>query len=232
MKLLKKAIIKSLPVMAGYVVLGTGFGILLRVNGYGLFWALLMSIFIFAGSMQYVGIGLISGGASILTTALTTLFVNARHLFYGVSMINHYKGAGAKKPYLIFALTDETYSIVCNGEYPEGANKYTYWLMISACNQIYWITGSVIGSLIGAMVKFNSAGIEFSMTAFFVTVVVEQWLTNKEHRPAILGALVSTICLLIFGKDSFLIPSMIGIVIGLTVMRPVLSRGKEESDGH
>ena len=211
-ELIKNVIIKTLPVMAGYVVLGMGFGILLNVNGYGLFWALLMSVLIYAGSAQYVGISLISGGTSILTTALTILMVNARHLFYGISMIDRYKGAGKRKPYLIFGLTDETYSLVCNGEYPEGVDKYKYWFMISLFNQIYWITGSCIGSLIGTLIKFDTTGIDFSMTALFVTVFVEQWLSTKEHRPALIGLFATIICLLIFGSDSFLIPSMIAIV--------------------
>lgn len=231
-ELFKNVIIKTLPVMAGYIVLGIGFGVLLSVNGYGLFWALIMSIFIFAGSAQYVGISLISGGASILTTALTILMVNARHLFYGISMINKYKGAGKRKPYLIFALTDETYSLVYNGGYPEGVNKYRYWFLISLFNQIYWVTGSVIGSVVGSVLKFDSTGIDFSMTALFVTVFVEQWLSTREHRPALIGLAVSVLCLFIFGSDSFLIPSMVGITVLLFVFRKPLKRSEEDSSGH
>lgn len=231
-ELFKNVIIKTLPVMAGYIVLGIGFGVLLSVNGYGLFWALIMSIFIFAGSAQYVGISLISGGASILTTALTILMVNARHLFYGISMINKYKGAGKRKPYLIFALTDETYSLVYNGDYPEGVNKYRYWFLISLFNQIYWVTGSVIGSVVGSVLKFDSTGIDFSMTALFVTVFVEQWLSTREHRPALIGLAVSVLCLFVFGSDSFLIPSMVGITVLLFVFRKPLKRSEEDSSGH
>ena len=231
-ELFKNVIIKTLPVMAGYIVLGIGFGVLLSVNGYGLFWALIMSIFIFAGSAQYVGISLISGGASILTTALTILMVNARHLFYGISMINKYKGAGKRKPYLIFALTDETYSLVYNGDYPEGVDKYRYWFLISLFNQIYWVTGSVIGSVVGSVLKFDSTGIDFSMTALFVTVFVEQWLSTREHRPALIGLAVSVLCLFIFGSDSFLIPSMVGITVLLFVFRKPLKRSEEDSSGH
>ena len=227
--LIKNVIIKTLPVMAGYVVLGMGFGILLNVNGYGLFWALLMSVLIYAGSAQYVGISLISGGTSILTTALTILMVNARHLFYGISMIDRYKGAGKRKPYLIFGLTDETYSLVCNGEYPEGVDKYKYWFMISLFNQIYWITGSCIGSLIGTLIKFDTTGIDFSMTALFVTVFVEQWLSTKEHRPALIGLAATIICLLIFGSNSFLIPSMIAIVVLLFLAKKTFEE-KEKAE--
>ena len=231
-ELFKNVIIKTLPVMAGYIVLGIGFGVLLSVNGYGLFWALIMSIFIFAGSAQYVGISLISGGASILTTALTILMVNARHLFYGISMINKYKGAGKRKPYLIFALTDETYSLVYNGDYPEGVDKYRYWFLISLFNQIYWVTGSVIGSVVGSVLKFDSTGIDFSMTALFVTVFVEQWLSTREHRPALIGLAVSVLCLFVFGSDSFHIPSMVGITVLLFVFRKPLKRSEEDSSGH
>lgn len=230
--LFKNVIIKTLPVMAGYVVLGIGFGILLKAKGYGLLWALLMSVLIYAGSAQYVGISLISGGASIITTAVTTLMVNARHLFYGISMMSKYKGAGKRKPYLIFALTDETYSLVCNGEYPEGVDKYKYWFFISLFNQIYWITGSLIGSVIGSVIKFDSTGIDFSMTALFVTVFVEQWLSFKEHRPALIGIFSAVICLVIFGSDNFLIPTMITMLVVLTGMRGVLEKSgqKRESD--
>ena len=227
-ELVKNVIIKTLPVMAGYIVLGIGFGILLKVNGYGLMWAILMSVLIYAGSAQYVGISLISGGATILTSAITILMVNARHLFYGISMLNHYKGAGKRKPYLIFALTDETYSLVCNGDYPEGVDKYKYWFLNSLFNQCYWITGSVIGSIAGSVLKFNTTGIEFSMTALFVTVFVEQWLSTKEHRPAIIGLIASVLCLVVFGSDKFLIPTMILIVILLTGFRGKLEKKEEE----
>lgn len=228
-KLIKQVIIKTLPVMAGYVVLGIGFGILLRVNGYGLPYALLMSLLIYAGSLQYVGVSLIAGAAGLLTTALTSLMVNARHLFYGISMVDKYRGAGKRKPYLMFALTDETYSLVCDGEFPDGEDKYKYWLMISAFDQCYWVIGSIIGSLVGAVIKFNTAGIEFSMTALFVTVFVEQWISTKEHRPALVGLLASAVCLIIFGSSNFLIPSMILITALLFILKKPLE--KKENKG-
>lgn len=226
-KLLKEAFLKTLPVMAGYIVLGTGFGILLKVNGYGVLWALAMSVFVFAGSMQFVGISLITSGASLISVAVTTLMVNARHLFYGISMIKRYKGAGLKKLYLMHALTDETYSLVCTGDVPDGANPHSYYLLISLFDQIYWVTGSVIGSLIGSYIPFDTAGIDFSMTALFITVFTEQWLTSKEHRPALIGAGVSVLCLLVFGKESFLIPSMLAIAIILTAIRKPLERSAD-----
>ena len=221
-KLIKTAFVKSLPVMAGYVVLGIGFGILLKKAGYGVFWSFLMSFSIYAGSMQYVAISLLTSGASLISAALTTLMVNARHLFYGVSMIEKYKDAGKKKPYLIFALTDETYSLLCGEDYPEGEDPHWYAFFISVFNQFYWVAGCVIGSILGAMITFNTAGIDFAMTALFVTVFVEQWLTTKNHLPAVAGLACSIVCLLIFGSDSFLIPTMISITLVLALFKNVM----------
>jgi len=223
-KIIKTAFIKSLPVMAGYIVLGIGFGILLKKAGYGLIWAFLMSLTIYAGSMQYVAVSLLTSGASLLSVALTTLMVNARHLFYGISMVDKYKDAGAKKPYLIFALTDETYSLLCGDDYPEGADPHWYSFFISLFDQCYWILGSVLGSILGTVATFNTAGIDFAMTALFVTVFVEQWLTTKNHLPAITGLLCSVGCLVIFGADNFLIPTMIAITIVLSLCKNMMDR--------
>ncbi len=223
-KIIKTAFIKSLPVMAGYIVLGIGFGILLKKAGYGLIWAFLMSLTIYAGSMQYVAVSLLTSGASLLSVALTTLMVNARHLFYGISMVDKYKDAGAKKPYLIFALTDETYSLLCGDDYPEGADPHWYSFFISLFDQCYWIVGSVLGSILGTVITFNTAGIDFAMTALFVTVFVEQWLTTKNHLPAITGLLCSVGCLVIFGADNFLIPTMIAITIVLSLCKNRMDR--------
>ncbi|MCI5699071.1 MAG: AzlC family ABC transporter permease [Lachnospiraceae bacterium] len=218
-KIIKEAFVKSLPVCAGYVVLGIGFGILLEKTGYGLSWAILMSVVIYAGSCQYVGVSLIAGKASLAVTAMTTLMVNARHLFYSISMFDKYKDAGKKKWYLIFGLTDETYSLLCEGACPEGADVHTYQFLVTLFDQIYWIAGSAVGAVLGSVITFSTAGIEFSMTALFVTVFVEQWLTTKNHLPAILGLASTAVCRLIFGREIFLIPSMITILTALTFMR-------------
>ena len=205
--------------MAGYVVLGTGFGILLRNAGYGVLWAAAMSLLIYAGSMQYVGVSLLTGGASVLTTLLTTFMVNARHLFYSISMVDTYKDAGRYKPYMIFALTDETYSLLCDEKAPEGADPNTYRFLVSLFNQSYWVAGSVIGSLLGSVLPFSTAGIEFSMTALFIASFTEQWLTTRDHIPALTGLLSTLLCLVIFGKDRFLIPAMLLITLVLTLLR-------------
>ena len=223
--LVKTAFVKSLPVMAGYIVLGIGFGILLNEAGFGPVWALLMSLLVFAGSMQFVGVSLISGGASVLVTAMTTLMVNARHIFYSVSMYDTYKTAGKRKPLLIFTLTDETYSLLCDGSAPEGSDPHTYRLLVSLFNYFYWVLGSFLSGLLGQIIPFDTTGIDFSMTALFVTVFVEQWTGTKEHRPALLGVGATLLCLVLFGQEIFLIPSMLLITLALAALRFRLEGG-------
>jgi 4-azaleucine resistance transporter AzlC len=215
----RKAFLKSLPVMAGYVVLGIGFGILLRDAGYGLPWAFAMAVAIYAGSMQYVGVGLLAGGAGIITALLTTVMVNARHLFYSISMIGLYRDAGKYKPYLIFALTDETYSLLSDGETPFPEYAHLYRFLVSLFNQLYWITGCILGSLLGSVLPFPSTGIEFSMTALFIASFTEQWIKTRDHLPALTGLLSTLLCLLVFGPERFLIPAMLLITLVLTMMK-------------
>lgn len=211
----KRSFMATIPVLTGYVVLGMGFGVILKAKGYGVLWALGMSVFIYAGSMQYVAIDLITGGASLLTAALTTLAVNARHLFYGISMVDRYRDV-KKKGFLIFSLTDETYSLVCREESAENSEEQgRYYFLVSLFDYLYWIAGSVVGSLLGTVIPFSTEGIDFALTALFATVFVEQWLSTKNHLPAILGVAVSVVCLLIFGSDRFLIPAMLLIAAGL-----------------
>lgn len=208
-KTAKTAFFDTIPVMTGYLFLGIGFGIIMQQNGFGLGWAVTMSVFIYAGSMQYVGVGLLTGGAGLVTAALATLLVNARHLFYGISMINAYKGTGKKKPYLIFALTDETYSLVSREQLPQGVDRNSYFFLVSLFDQCYWVAGTVLGSMAGSLIPMNFEGIDFALTALFVTIFVEQWLSSKDHFPAIVGVVSAAACLLLFGPDTFLIPTMI-----------------------
>ena len=226
---IKTVIIKTLPVMTGYIALGIGFGILFNSKGYGIIPSVLMATLVYAGSMQYVAINLISGGASLITTTLTTLLVNARHLFYGISMLEKYKGAGKKKPYLIFALTDETYSLLCGDDYPEDCDRGKYQFAVSFFNHMYWIIGCALGSIIGSAIPFNTAGIDFCMTALFVTIFTEQWLSTKQHLPALIGLASAVVCLILFGADAFLIPTMVLISVALILLKPCLE--KEENNG-
>ncbi len=223
---IKKAFIASVPVLAGYLALGFGFGIILNSNGYGIFLAFIMSLFIYAGSMQYLAVSLLVADASLITVALTTFVVNVRHLFYGISIMDKYKNVGKVKPYLIFALTDETYSLLCtdNPIVPENRKKY-YYFFVSLFNHMYWITGSVLGATVGSLVEFNSQGIDFTLTALFVTIFIEQWISNKKHASAIIGVVASAVCVVIFGSQSFLIPAMLLITILLCV-----SKEEKEND--
>ena len=227
-KVIKQAFVATLPVMAGYIVLGFGFGIILRASGFGILLAVAMSTFIYAGSMQYVAIDLLTGGASLITTALTTLMVNARHLFYGVSMLEKYKGVGKRKGYLIFGLTDETYSLVCSDTIGlEGKELKDYYLLVTLLDHSYWIFGSTLGAIAGSLISFNTTGIDFALTALFITVFVEQWLSTKKHFSALIGVGASVLCLLIFGKDSFLIPTMLVIALLLCLYK----EKKKEKEG-
>ena len=223
-RLLRTAVLDTVPVMTGYVFLGFGFGILMQQNGFGVLWAAAMSLFIYAGSMQYVAISLLTSGASLLTAAMTAFVVNARHLFYGISMVDAYKGTGKKKTYLIFGLTDETYSLVSQVQVPEGISQNGYCLLVTLFDHIYWVSGTVLGSLAGSLLPINYEGVDFALTALFVTIFVEQWLSTKKHGPAIIGVAATTVCLVIFGADVFLIPSMVIIAASLILMQKT---GKE-----
>lgn len=227
---LKKAFKDSLPILAGYLALGIGFGVLLHSKGYSFLWALLMSCTIYAGAGQYAAVDLLSSGASLITTAVMTLIINARHFFYGFSLLDKYKGTGKAKPYMIFALTDETYSLVCTAKIPEGIDEKKYYLFLSILDHLYWISGCTIGALLGTFIPFDSTGIDFAMTALFVVIFVEQWLDTKEHLPAILGAVTTIVCLFVFGAQYFIIPSMAFIAVELVIFRKRFEKSNPDSE--
>ena len=203
---------KTIPVMAGYLFLGAAYGILMKVNGFGLIWSAAVSILVYAGSLQYAGVSLLAAGVHPAYAFAMALMINARHLFYGLSMLNPYKEVKKGKPYLIFALTDETFSIVCNENPPENLSKTAVYLWISFLNQCYWVAGSILGSLLGDFITFDTTGLDFALTALFVVIFTEQWLDSRDHRPALAGLIVSGASLLLFGADAFIIPAMIGIL--------------------
>ena len=226
-KALRAAFPHTLPVLTGYAFWGLAYGILMQSAGFPFWYPALISLVVYAGSMQYVAIDLLAGGASLISAALMTLMVNARHLFYGISMLERYKDTGAAKPYLIFALTDETYSVVCSGDVPDGVDRKKYYFWVSLLDQFYWVVGCVAGALLGSVLPFDTTGIDFSMTALFLVVMVEQWRSTCDHTPALVGLGVSLVCLLIFGGSNFLIPSMIGITVALTLLRGTMEKRKE-----
>lgn len=221
---IKQSFISSLPVMAGYIVLGIGFGILLQDKGYTWPWALLMGAAVYAGSMQYVTVDLLTAGASLISVALMTVMVQIRHLFYGISVLKKYEKAGRFKPYMIFGLTDETYSLVSRPELPDNVDEYKYYFYLTLMNHGYWILGDVLGVIIGSSFAFNSAGIDFAMTALFVVIFVEQWESAKSHLPAITGVVITAICRVWFSVDTFLIPAMIGITVALFLEKRQLEK--------
>ncbi len=226
--LLKTVFLDTVPVLTGYLFLGAGFGILLSEAGYGPGWALLMSVCVYAGSGQYLLVSLLTSGASLLSNAIATLLVNARHLFYGISLIDTYKNAGKKKPYMIFGLTDETYSLVTQAKLPEGVDRTAYCFWVTLFDQCYWILGCTLGNLAGYLLPIDFTGVSFVLTALFVTMFVEQWLSAKDHGPALIGVFCTAACLLIFGSELFLIPSMAAIA-GILILRRKTGRRADDA---
>jgi 4-azaleucine resistance transporter AzlC len=226
-KNLKTVFLDTLPVLTGYLFLGGGFGILLSQHGYGFPWAISMAVVVFAGSGQYLAVTLLSGGASIIWAAVATFLVNARHIFYGISLISPYKGAGKKKSYMIFALTDETYALVTQNDPPEGMSRHKYCFFVSLFDHCYWILGCCLGHLAGSYLPVNFEGVEFVLTALFVTMFVEQWIAHKNHLPAIIGVVCTAVCLVLFGSQLFLIPSMALMATLLILMKKT---GRRESN--
>lgn len=211
---LRYAFPRTIPVMVGYLFLGAAYGILMRVNGYGIFWALAASLLVYAGSLQYVGVSLLAAGANPVHGFLIGLMINARHLFYGISMLGKYRDLKKFKAYLIFALTDETFSVLCNENVPRGIDREWVYLWVSLLNQCYWVAGSIGGSVVGSMINFNTKGLDFALTALFVVIFTDQWKNRKDHRPALVGVACSAVCVVVFGSGSFIIPAMV-LILGI-----------------
>lgn len=226
----KVAFPKTIPILFGYLFLGCGFGVLLAKSGYHFLWTTFTASTVYSGSMQYVAVDLLNKPFSIFNAVIMTLAVNIRHVFYGLSLIEKYKGIGAKKIYCMFGLTDETYSLVCSQYVPEYIDKGRYYFVTTLLNHCYWITGCTVGGIIGQFVEFNAKGIDFVMTALFVVIFLEQWESTKEHSPALIGVGCTALCLIIFKSfipllsTYFLIPAMICIFTALTVFRAPLER--------
>lgn len=218
-KALKAALPHTIPVFTGFVFLGAAYGILMNSNGYGVGWSLIMSLIVFAGSSQYLAISFLTTAFNPLYAFLMILIVNARHLFYGISMLDKYKGTGKLKPFLIFGLCDETFSVVFAAEAAEDISRKWFIFFITLLNYLYWAMGTFIGGIVGSMITFNTTGLDFVLTALFVVIFLGQWKSNKDHKPAIIGLLSSIACLIIFGPDNFIIPSMIVIIVILTLIR-------------
>ena len=216
-KAFKEAFPHTLPICAGFLFLGMSYGFLMKSRGFGTLYPLFMSIFIFAGSMEFVAVNLLLSAFNPLYVFLLTLMVNARHLFYGIAMLDRYRSMGWKKPYLIFGLCDETFAVNCTATIPEDTDRGWFMFAVTLLNQCYWVTGTLAGSLLGNILAFNTEGLDFVMTALFAVMLINQWEENRNHRPVIAALAVSFLSLLIAGPDIFLIPSMILIVIYFAV---------------
>ena len=224
---LKAAFPHTIPVFTGFTFLGAAYGILMNSKGYGVGWTALFSFIVLAGSAQYVAIGFLTTIFNPVYALLMTLMINARHIFYGISMLDKYRDTGKFKPYLIFGLSDETFSLVCSLEPPEDVNRNWFLFFITLLNHSYWVFGSVLGGLLGSVISLNIEGLDFVLTALFVVTFVGQWKSRKDHKPAMIGILCSVICLIIFGQSNFIIPSMVTIITVLTMFRKGYADNKE-----
>lgn len=224
---LKAAFPHTIPILTGFLFLGMTYGIYMNVSGFSFWYPMLMSMTIFAGSMEFVTVNLLMGAFNPLQALTMTLMVNARHLFYGISLLEKYRGCGLKKLYLIFGLCDESFSINCSVDAPEGVDPKWFMFFVTLLNQSYWITGATLGGLFGSLIHFSTEGIDFVMTAMFVVIFLEHWLKEKNHLSALTGMALSVLCLAVFGADGFIIPSMLAILGVLTLLRrPVEQGGK------
>lgn len=217
----------TLPIFAGFEFLGLTYGMYMNVSGFSFLYPLFMSMLIYAGSMEFITVSLLLTAFNPLQAFLMTLMINARHLFYGLSMLEKFKGLGWKKIYLIYGMCDETFSINFSARIPVDVDRGWFMVFVTALNQVYWVSGATLGGLFGSMITLNTEGIDFAMTAMFVVIFMEQWIRDRDHTSSLLGLTLSFVCLLVFGADNFIIPSMITILLVLTLLRSHLEpRGK------
>lgn len=221
---LKAAFPKTLPIMAGYTFLGLTYGIYMNVSGFSFVYPMLMGMTIFAGSVEFLAVGMLLGAFDPISALLLTIMVNARHLFYGISMLEKYSGVGLKKIYLIFAMSDESFSVNYTAEIPENCDKGWFMLFVSVLNQCYWVFGATMGGLFGSLITFSTKGLDFVLVAMFVVIFLDNFLKEKNHTSSVLGIIISVVCLLVFGADKFIIPSMISILAVLTLLRKPIEK--------
>lgn len=229
LKTIKKAFAAAfpytIPIFAGFWFLGLTYGIYMNVSGFSFWYPMLMSLTIFAGSVEFVTVHMLLGAFNPLQAFAMTLMINARHLFYGISMLDRYRGLGWKKVYLIFGMCDESFSINYTADIPKDVDRGWFMFAVTLLNHFYWFSGATLGGIFGSLIHFNTEGLEFVMTAMFVVIFLEQWLKEKDHRSGILGLVLSGICLAAFGADNFIIPAMLAILAVLTAMRPKMEKG-------
>lgn len=224
---LKAAFPHALPIITGFLFLGTAYGVYMNVSGFSFMYPLLISITVFGGSLQFVLTAMLLAPFAPLSVFLLAVMIQARHLFYGLAMLEKFNTAGAKKWPLIFLMCDESFSVNCSADVPEGIDQPAFWLCVSLYIYLSWVIGSLFGGLLGSLITFNTEGLDFVMTAMFAVIFLNQWLKDKKHGPAVIGAASSLLCLKLFGPDSFIIPSMLLILLFLTVFRKSIEEGLE-----
>ncbi len=228
LKALKAAFPYTIPIFAGFWFLGLAYGIYMNASGFSFVYPMLMSLLIFGGSLEFLAVEMLLSPFAPAQVLIMAILIQARHLFYGLSMLDKFKGMGAKKFYLIFGLCDETFSINYTADIPEDVDKGWFMFFVTLLNHFYWFSGSTIGGLVGSLLKFDTTGISFVMTAMFVVTFLEQWLKEKNHTSSIIGVLTSVVCLAIFGADSFMIPTMLIILILLSALKNKLATENKE----
>ena len=221
-KAFKAALPYTLPICVGFLFLGMSYGFLMRSKGFSVGYPLFMSMFIFAGSMEFVTVNLLLSAFHPLSAFLLALMVNARHLFYGISMLDKYEHTGWKKFYLIYGMCDESFSINCTVTPPEDVDKGWFMFFVTFLNHLYWVCGATAGALLGYVIHFDTTGIEFVMTALFVVMFMEQWEEHPDHRPVLIGLVIPIVCLFVFGSQNFIIPSMVLIVVCFMTLKKYL----------
>ena len=223
-KAFRKAFPYTIPVLTGYLFIGIAFGVMYAEKGYSFLWAILMSVLVYAGSGQYLAVNFFVPGFSFVQVVFLTFMVNVRHVFYGISLLDKFNKIGKTRWYMIFGLTDETYSLLCTTNVPEGVDEGKFLFAISVMDHSYWVLGSAIGAIAGTLLPINSEGIDFAMTALFVVIFVEQWMEKKNRIPEMIGSAVAIIGLIVFGANHFVLPAMLAIVALLFVGRKKLDQ--------
>lgn len=223
-KALKVAFPQTIPIFTGFWFLGMAYGIYMNASGFSFIYPLCMSLLIYGGSLEFVAVEMLLSPFAPLQTFIMALLIQARHLFYGLSMLDKFKGLGWKKYYLIFGMCDETFSINCSADIPENVDRGWFYFWVTLLNQFYWSAAATTGGIVGSLLKIDTSGISFVMTAMFVVIFLEQWLKEKEHSASLIGLTVSVLCLVVFGPDSFMVPTMVLIVGLLTLLRKPLEK--------
>lgn len=227
---LKKAFPYTLPILFGFLFLGISYGFLMVNKGFSFVYPMLMSLFICAGSMEFLAITLLLSAFNPGYAFVLTLMVNARHLFYGIAMLEKYKNQGVKKFYLIYAMCDESFSINCSTNLPQEVDEGWFMFWVTVLNHFYWVMGATLGGLLGYVIHFNVKGIEFVMTALFLVMFLDQWQQNKTHLPAIVGLICSLLSLILFGGQQFIIPAMLLIVLSFAILKPRFDQDKKKGE--